>query len=319
MKVTLDITKLLEDWKISKEEYQKIYDLSHKQWIWILPNLLVSLWCLLVSLWLISLAPSFDLALALSIISILIWFYIREKLFENWWILASVFIILWSIFASWTYIWFLNKYVSLTEPYIYFTFWSITLFLWIMSYFARSSLLSAFSSLSICSLVWAWTWYTFASYYFFVKKPFLTIIVYFPLALLSYFLSKRVNSENEKLLTIFSNISLFMVNIAFWIWSLWWNWFSRYSRENPDFWKDIVLWAPGFSLIWLIFLLVLILFWVKQNRRFFINMWITFLSIHIYTQYFEAFWADSLSIIISWIFAIVIAIVLWKYNKKNNI
>ena len=174
-----------------------------------------------------------------------------------------------------------------------------------MSYFARSALLAGFSALTIWAFLWVWTSYYSATYYFFVEQPSLTIAVYWALSILTYSLSNIFSSQIERLLLAFSRVSFFLVNMAFWIWSFWWD-------------KEYFISNNLFSIWWLAFLIIMIIFWVVKNKRFTINMSVTFLSIHFYTQFFERFWVDPISFIIAWFFALIIAIALWKYNKKLN-
>ena len=305
MKIVLDITKLLEEWKITKEEYDKFSGLAKKETVWILPNILVWFGTILIFCWIASFAKSIEFIFALSVIFIGVWFFIREKLFKDWWILSSIFIILWTISASWAYFELFDFYSDWSELNYKIAIWSVALFIAAMSYFARSALLAGFSALTIWALLWVWTSYYSATYYFFVEQPSLTIVVYWALSILTYSLSNIFSSQIERLLLAFSRVSFFLVNMAFWIWSFWWD-------------KEYFISNNLFSIWWLAFLIIMIIFWVVKNKRFTINMSVTFLSIHFYTQFFERFWVDPISFIIAWLFALIIAIALWKYNKKLN-
>ena len=129
MKIVLDLTKLLEEWKITKEEYDKFSGLAKKETIWILPNILVWFGTILIFCWIASFAKSIEFIFALSVIFIGVWFFIREKLFKDWWILSSIFIILWTISASWAYFELFDFYSDWSELNYKIAIWSIALFI----------------------------------------------------------------------------------------------------------------------------------------------------------------------------------------------
>lgn len=325
MKVTLDITKLLEEWKITKEEFDKISSFSsHQTWLMLI-NILIAFSVIAISVWLFILVPEVEFALFISLIITILWFVFRNKFFENWCILANIFILLWSIWIAVSYLWVLEKNLEASKFSITFVFLSISVFFAIMSYFARSNFLAWLSALTISSILWAGTDYFHASYYFFVEYPTLTIWIYWLLAWITYFLSKRFSYEIERLLIVFSRTSFFMVNMAFWVGSLWWDRYFRESNysyysfsqtsEKLTFLQKITS-PESFSIFWAILIIFAIVWWVKNNKRFIVNTAATFWAIHFYTQYFEYLWWEPIFLILAWVIWIIFAVILWKYNKK---
>ena len=57
--------------------------------------------------------------------------------------------------------------------------------------------------------------------------------------------------------------------------------------------------------------------WAANNgRRFLVNTVATFGAIHLYTQWFERFGADPITVIIAGIATIGIGLALWRYNRQ---
>ena len=97
-----------------------------------------------------------------------------------------------------------------------------------------------------------------------------------------------------------------MINMSFWVASLWADLDSYYYIAS----------SGVFALLWAIVLIGVLIFGTKKNIPFLVNMTTTFGAIHFYTQYFEFFDVNPVSMIISGIIGIFITVILWKYNKK---
>ena len=170
------------------------------------------------------------------------------------------------------------------------------------AYFLKSNLLSALSILSLSTLLSVGIGYEFASYFIWVEYPFLTIIFFSILAICLYSLSKKVNVEDEKLLLTGSRVSVLLVNLGFWIGSLW-----------GDIWLEQ---AYFFSITWALAILG-VGFWAwKANRVWLINVLGVFGSIHFYTQWFETLGAQPESLLLGGVIAVGIAILFKKFNNN---
>src|SRR5262249_51625110 len=157
---------------------------------------------------------------------------------------------------------------------------------------ARSSLLVAMAALALSATVGVATGYRYAEYDFAVGQPALTVVLFGLLSWLSYRLSLRLMGDYQRLAIIFARTSLFLVNLGFWVGSLW-------GDASVSKWVFVVAWAIG--------LVVTGVWAVRVNRRWVVNLLAVFAAIHFYTQYFEWLGASPGSILGSGLVALVIA------------
>ena len=115
----------------------------------------------------------------------------------------------------------------------------------------------------------------------------------------------------------FSRTSLFLVNLGFWVGSLWgdslWNqgdeWNFGSGSVIPD-WVFVIGWAVG--------LIATGVWAARSNRRWVVNLLAVFGAIHFYTQYFERLGASAGSILAAGLVAIGIAISIVRYNRVKE-
>ena len=86
---------------------------------------------------------------------------------------------------------------------------------------ARSSLLMAAAVLALGACLGARAGYWHATYMLAIYEPLVTIVLFSLLALGTYYLSKSLAADYERLALIAARTSVFMVNFGFWIGSLW--------------------------------------------------------------------------------------------------
>ncbi len=99
-------------------------------------------------------------------------------------------------------------------------------------------------------------------------------------------------------------MSVLLVNLGFWIGSLW-----------GDIWLEQ---AYFFSITWALAILG-VGFWAwKANRVWLINVLGVFGSIHFYTQWFETLGAQPLSLFLGGLIAVGIAILFKRLNKSHK-
>ena len=170
------------------------------------------------------------------------------------------------------------------------------------SFFLKSNLLAAISVLNLSTLLGSGVGFEFFSYFIWLEYPLLTIVTFSILAICFYLVSKKVRADNEKLLITGSRVSIFLVNLGFWIGSL-----------GGDIWLE----SPHtFSIAWALAIFG-IGFWAwKENRVWLINVLGVFGSIHFYTQWFQTLGAEPLSLFLGGVIAIGIAILFKRLNKS---
>ena len=187
---------------------------------------------------------------------------------------------------------------------------------------ARSGLLMAAAVLALGACLGAKAGYWHATYALAIYEPALTIVLFCALALATYFVSKRLPSEYERLALIAARTSVFMVNFGFWIGSLW--------GDNLRLIRSIIHNDPGiltagagpdiispfmFAVGWAIVLLAAAVWGMRANRRWVVNVAAVFGAIHLYTQWFDRLGPGPLAFIVGGLLMLAFAYELWALNR----
>lgn len=157
------------------------------------------------------------------------------------------------------------------------------------------------------------TAYGHATYMLAIRQPSVTIIVFSVLALAAYHLSKRLPSDYERIAIVFSRTSLFIVNLGFWVGSLWGDslW---YQEDDWAFRSGAVIKDWVFVIGWAIGLFATGIWAACANKHWVVNLLAVFGAIHFYTQYFERLEPTPQSILCAGLIAIGIAFLIARYN-----
>lgn len=188
---------------------------------------------------------------------------------------------------------------------------------------ARSSLMAALAVVSLAGCLGARTGYVHAMYSLSIQEPTLTIVIFSLLALVLYLVSLRVRADYERIALTAARMSLVLVNFGFWIGSLWGDrlrlW--RYLTQNdvmggPNFTaRGAVIPDYVFSIGWALALIAVGVWGVKAGRRWVVNLAAVFGGIHFYTQWFSILGANALSVLLGGVILIAIALALRAFNK----
>ncbi|MEK7484197.1 MAG: hypothetical protein AABZ60_07685 [Planctomycetota bacterium] len=183
MKITINISKLLKEKKISQEEYDRLLALAKQE----------------------SIVHAWGVLTVMAIIAIVIGF-------------IGLFPEVFSFFINALGNFFLAIYTILGHEAS-----QILLFLAILSLgvIAKSGFLVGISCFVILGLLGGMTGYEHASYFLAIQEPMATVLIFSLLSLGGLFLSFRLTPEFERLAIIFSRTCLIFVNLGFWIGSLW--------------------------------------------------------------------------------------------------
>ena len=170
----------------------------------------------------------------------------------------------------------------------------------------RSAFLAALAVLALGAVFGTGTGYWHASYGLFVEEPVITITVFGALAAGLYQLRATLPEAWSNLTTVAARTGLVLVHFGFWVGSLWGDvigdsWLPYEARSEAG---RILPWI--FSLGWAGFSLALAL---RTPRGGFLSVSaLVFLAIHGYTQYFETFGAEPMSLLIAGLVLVGLAI-----------
>jgi len=302
MKIVLNIKESLEEGQIDQTEYDKLLLLSKRQTTSLAFNLLLGLGIVATSIGAIALAPSPYSCLLFGLIVSVVGLLFKIKVSDQWMVLSITCIISGLLLISAAIVWFEDYWFQAT------TYRSVSVIVFILgfsAYFLKSSLLFALSVLSLSTLLSLGVGYEFASYFIWIEYPLLTIITFSILSICFYSLSKKVSGDNEKLLLTGSRVSVLLVNLGFWIGSLF-----------GDIWLEP---AYFFSIMWALAILGVGYWAWKANRVWLINVLGVFGSIHFYTQWFETLGAQPESLFLGGVIAVGIAILFKRFNNNLKV
>lgn len=309
MKIVLDIDKLLADGQITAEEYQRLKGFSLKETGSLAFNVLIGFGVIATVGGTLALLPSSLTAIPLGILLAVVGMSLTLWLADEWGLLGSILLLVGSLTAA-------GGFIVLTDGSA-IGFLIVTVVSAVGAIYARSVLLSTMATLALAAAVGAMMAYGHASYVLSIQQPAVTIGLFTILALATYRLSERLPPEYERIAIATSRTSLFLVNLGFWVGSLWgdslWN-----QRDNWGFRSGTVIPDWVFALGWAIGLIAAGLWAARANRRWVVNLLSVFGTIHFYTQYFERLGASPGSVLVAGIVAIGIAFGLVLYNKTGD-
>lgn len=307
MKIVLDIDKLLAESQITADEYERLKGFSLNETRSLAFNILIGFGVIATAGGALGLVPSSLTAIVLGTLLAVAGVYLAINFADEWGLLGSILLLVGSVTAA-------GGIIALTEGGA-ISFLIVTLLCAAAALLAKSILLSVMAALSLSATVGAMTAYGHATYVLVIRQPTLTVVLFSILALAAYHLSKRLPLDYKRIAIAFSRTSLFIVNLGFWVGSLWgdslWHqrddWTFRSGAVIPDF-VFVIGWAIGLAAtgVWA----------ARANKRWVVNLLAVFGAIHFYTQYFERLGATPGSILVAGLAAIAIAFGIVWYNKS---
>jgi hypothetical protein len=306
VKITLDLDRLREEGRITGEEYARLESLAARETASLALNVLVAFGVVAVAGGTLALLRSAEAAIVLGCIVAALGLVVGSTRSEDWQPLAVILLMVGSLMGG-------GGVVTLTEGSpLGFAFLSVAFAG--VAILARSGLLAALSALALLAASGGATGYSHALYWLNIEHPLFTILVFGLLSVLAHRISLVVSAEHARLATIFARTCLLIVNLGFWIGSLWGDrlWAAPLGAEL-DSGALVPDWA--FALAWAIALGAAGVWAARSNRRWVVNLVAVFGSIHFYTQYFERLGATPGSVVIAGVIALVIAVVLIRYNR----
>lgn len=312
MKVTLDLTRLLQEGEISEAEFARLQSLAARDTGSLAINILIGFGVVAVAAGALALVPTPLTATLLGAIALLVGLTILFAAREQWGLLANVCILVGALLSG-------GGIVKLGEGSV--TAFSLVAALFAgAGLFARSGLLIVASVLALSSCLGARTGYLHATYFLGIQEPALTIVVFGLLGLICYEVSRRLRAPYEGLAIAATRTCVFLVNFGFWIGSLWGDrlvWLRKWSDPTVgDFTTSRIIQPGHFAIAWALALAAAALWGMARNRRWLVNVAGVFAAIHFYTQWFERLGATPGSILIAGLLVLAFAFGLWQFNRR---
>lgn len=313
MKITLDLSKLVEEGKLTPAEAERLKSLASSQVGSIAINALIGFGVMAVAAGAVALVPTPLTAVILGIAIFLAGFAIAFKLAQQWAVLGQICLVVGALMFSGGVIAFGQG--SLASMLI------VTAAFLGGAVAARSSLLMALAVLAMSACLGARTGYSHAMYSLAIFEPTLTVVLFSALAYIAYVISKRLPADFERISLAASRTSILLVNFGFWIGSLWGDplmLLRGMSGITPpaNYIDRIVIPSIAFSIAWALALIAAGIWAVRVNRLWLVNVATVFGAIHFYTQWFERLGASPLSVLLGGVVMLAIAVGLWMFNKR---
>ena len=313
MKITLDVSKLVEEGKLTPEEAQRLIALAAHETGSLGINILVGFGVVAIAAGAAALVPTALTAIVLGLAMTAAGFAILARQMKQWAVLGQICLVIGALTFCGGVLAFGQG--SLSAMLI------VTAVLALVAIAARSSLLIALAVLAASACLGATPGYAHAMYSLAIFEPTLTVVLFASLAYGAYRVSVQVPADYERLALTAARTSILLVNFGFWIGSLWGDplfllrRMAGLSPRSPRL-EDVVIPPSVYSIGWALVLIAAALWGMRVNRRWLVNVAAVFGAIHFYTQWFEKLGATPLSVLLGGLVMLGIALALWTFNKR---
>jgi iron complex transport system permease protein len=306
MKVAIDPDKLLAEGRITAEEHRRILSFAKEETGSLAHNVLIAFGVIAIAGGVLALLHSIFAAVILGLVVEIAGVIVVRSQPVRWGLLGTILTMVGTITAG-------GGIVKFSEGEVP-GFAYVTIICAAGAYYARSGLLAALTAIALAGVLGASTAYEHATYWFCLQRPALTVLVFGILSWAAYRGSLRLDARHAPLAVMFSRTCLFLVNLGFWIGSLWGDdlWHKRDSWDWHSG-RDVPYWL--FSVVWALAMVATGVWAARRNRRWVVNLMAVFGSIHFYTQYFERLGAHAGSLITAGVIALGIAMLIARYNR----
>jgi hypothetical protein len=310
MKITLDISRLVEEGKLTPEEAERLKGLASSDVGTLAFNILIGFGVVAVAAGAVALVPTPATAVAMGVAIFAGGLVIVRQ--PAWFVLGEICLIVGALM-------FCGGVLALGEGSLASTL-VVTAALTLAAIVARSSLLMCFAALAASACLGARAGYSHAAYSLAIFEPTLTIVLFAALALFAYQVSHRLNAGYERIALAAARMSIVLVNCGFWIGSLWGDPFFLFNgqRVPPRSVAAIKIVIPdyAFGIAWAVLLVAAMVWAMRAGRPWLVNTVAVFGAIHFYTQWFERLGATPVSVLIAGVLLLLAALVLRRLNRK---
>ena len=314
MKITLDISRLVEEGKLSPEEAARLKELAAKDTGSLGINILVGFAVVAIAAGAVALMPTPSTGLGFGSLLFVAGAVIALNRVQHWALLGQICLVIGALMFG-------GGVIAYKADDVLTSMLIVTGTFLLAAILARSSLLMALAVLAASACLGARTGYSHATYSLAIFEPTLTVVLFSALALIAYQASHRLSADYERLAITAARTSLLLINFGFWIGSLWGDpLMLLHSLNRADaalaFMNKTVIPATAFSIVWAVALLGAGIWAVRVNRRWVVNLVAIFAGIHFYTQWFERLGATPLSVLLGGLVMLAAAVALWMLNRR---
>ena len=312
MKITLDISKLVEEGKLTREEADKLTALAAHDTVSLGINILIGFGVIAIAAGAVALVPTPLTAVGSGLALFAAGCAIVLNRVQQWILLGQICLVIGALmFGGGVIAYGAGSLASMLIVTTAFALAAIA---------ARSSFLMALAVLAASACLGARTGYDNAVYSLAIFEPTLTVVLFSALALIAYQASERLPADYERLAITAARTSLLLINFGFWIGSLWGDPLMLLRSMNAkdaslDMTKTVIP-ATVFSILWAVVLLGAGIWAVQVTRRWLVNLVALFAGIHFYTQWFERLGATPLSVLLGGVVMLASAFALWMFNRR---
>lgn len=208
MKITLDISKLVEEGKLTAEEAQRLKALASTDVGTLAFNILIGFGVVAVALGSLALIAEPVVAIVMGLVVFAAGYVVHLRSRTQWLVLGQICLVLGAIL-------FCGGIVVQGEGSL-ISMLIVTGALVVAAIVARSSLLMAFAVLAASACLGARAGYNHATYSLAIFEPTLTVALFSALAYAAFEASKRLSADYERVALAASRTSILLVNFGFW-------------------------------------------------------------------------------------------------------
>jgi hypothetical protein len=291
MKILIDVDRALAEGKINADEYRRIRALASGQTSDLALNILIGFGVVAVAAGFLALVPSVSAVVAvggvLAALGLALIFWRPER----WRMLGEILLVVGTTLLA-------GGLVGLDKGSARSAVGAAILFA-AASVLARNGLLAGLAVLAVAAALGARTGYMHAMYSLGVEQPIVTVVAFAALGIALVAIAKYVPEHLSRLALIAARVSALLVNLGFWIGSLWGD-----TRGAVEISRDV------FTVGWALALVCAGVWAWRENRRWPLITATVFAAIHFYTQWFERLGAHPGAILAAGAITIAIGFVL---------
>src|SRR3981189_2636237 len=313
LKITLNISKLVEEGKLTRAEADRLTALAAHDTGSLGINVLIGFGTLAITAGAVALVPTPLTAVGLGLGLFAAGSVIVLNRVEQWILLGQICLVTGALMFGGGVVAYGDG--SLASMLIVMSAFGLT------AVAARSSLLMVLAVLAASACLGARTGYSHAVYSLAIFEPTLTVVLFSALALGAYRVWRRLPADYERLAIAAARTSLLLINFGFWIGSLWGDPLMLMRSMNTKdaslaFMTETVIPAAVFSIAWAVVLLGAGIWAVRVNPPWWVTLVAVFPGIHFSTQWFERLGATPLSVLVGGLVMLASAVALWMFNRR---